>query len=610
MKQRVRSLGASTATATAIIMLLVSCGPSPEDAFTDGRIPCSVEEVSYFVPEPAPIPPGEGRHDWEMVDDGDVSREDIRRLVANLQRSGLDPDQVRALQNGENVADLPDGTLTYLEDLYGSAGLRGISNLQSSLATAGSPEACAARRALSDGLLTLSNENVSDASGAGGISRLPANLRPSVNPTFEMTRIWSTVAETTDMPPGDDLGIRMIRAASAQARSGVGSATPQLFLDIGARNRESASRILRGDLDGNGTAETNPAIILNPLFANDWDDEGQSVGTLVDWISAESAAARPDSMRERAGEAAYALSDYLTDTEVYYRLLDVDGDITSNLGEANPDLIASLARSLSRYVPHISGIGGAPEMPGWPGDAPELDATKLFTLLATDENASGAFHASALESALRSIGTYLDSVQRDPTNPDLTAAYDAGRIHALLDMGVFKVAAEHASDAKRREMNTYETKEWLYTSAVAVVSPFMGGLTAAGIIGGPPRLEQLLIGNPPEQLEFWSQVYSWDPEDARVAGLAHLLTQTIRRDPSFDPRATRLAPFFPNGRTDLEVDPSGTQWVQFSEAVSYILGGHYPDADLRAYASFYSDGYGSIAPVLRYTGIPIVVTVR
>lgn len=611
MKQRIRRLGPSTAAATAIIMVLVAGVPMPEDTFADRPAPCAVEESGSSAPTPAPIPPGEGSRDWERLDGGDVSDEDTRHLLANLQHSGIDSGQVRALQNGESVADLPGGALTYLEEFYGSAGSRGISNLQSALATVGSPEACAARRALSVGLLTLSNENVSDASTSGSVSRLPASLRPSVNPTFEVTRIWSTVAETTEIAPGDDLGTRMLRVASALARAGVGGGAPQILLDIGARNRESVLRTLRGDLDGNGTAEVNPADILNPLFTNDWADDGKSVGRLVDWMSEESDAARAVAMRERAGEAAYALSDYLTDTNVYGRLMDVDGKDTRNLGEVNSVLVASLARGLSRYVPQISDIAGAQAVSGWPADEPELYATRISALMATGEDASRSYHATATAIVNQSIDSYLDSIQRDPTDPDLSAAYDAGRIHALRDLGPFRVSAEHTADDKRREVDAYEIKEGVYSSAVAAAGPFLGGLRGVAELGATvPELRQALIGKPPAKLELWSQVYSWKPEDARVTGLARLLTQTVRRDESFDPRETRLAEFFPNGRTVLTISSSRAERSRFGEAAEYVLGKHYPGADLRAYASFYSDGFGSIAPILRDTGIPIRVTGR
>lgn len=611
MKQRIRSLAPSTAAATAIFMLLVSCVPTPEDAFADGPAPCAVEESGSSAPISAPIPPGEGGRDWERVDGGDVSGEDIGHLLANLQQAGLDSDQLRAPQNGESVADLPGGALTYLEEFYGSAGLRGISNLQSALATTRSPEACAARRALSVGLLTLSNESVSDASSSGAVSRLPASLRPSVNPTFGMTRIWSTVAETTDMPPGDGLGISMIRVASALARAGVGGGAPQILLDIGARNRESVLRTLSGDLDGNSTAEVNPANILNPLFTNDWEDDGTSVGTLVDWMSEESDAGLAVAMRERAGEAAYALSDYLTDANVYGRLMDVDGKGTRNLGEANSVLVASLARGLSRYVPQIVDTAGAQAVPGWPADEPELYATRISTLMATGEDSSRSLHATATAIANQSVDSYLDSIQRDPTDPDLSAAYDAGRIHALRDLGPFRASAEQTADDKSREVDAYEMKERFYSSAVAAAGPLLGGLAAiAKLSATVPGLRPSFIGKPPEQSELWSQVYSWKPEDARVAGLARLLTQTIRRDESFDPRKTRLAEFFSNGRTDLTISSSRAERARFGEAAEYVLGEHYAGADLRAYTSFYSDGFGSIAPILRDTGIPIRVTVR
>lgn len=571
------------------------------DAAEAGFIRTALTELGAVTPKPAPVPPGEGAHDWEMVSDGDLSREDIGRLLANLQGVGLTPEQIRALQNGEKVEGLPDGALTYLEDLYGSAGSRGFNNLQSALAADGSPEAMAAREALSAGVLTVSNENVSDAEGAGGLQRLPLGLLPARGPETE--QLWATVAATTDMPPGNILGTQLIHTASEYADAGLGGEAAQNCLDVGTRNHESALRILTGDGNGDGTPEIDPATVLNPLFTNEWADDGASVGKLVDWMSAESTEGQPTAIRERAGEAAYALSEYLSNKDVHGQLMDMSGDNSSNLGEVNPDLLASSALGLSGYVPQISGLVYAPDMPGWPEDAPEMEATRIYTLMGTDDGASGVFYGSALASADQSIGAYFDSVQSDPARPALAEAATAGRIHALIDAGAFNVSAEQASDGAGREMDAYETKKRFYASAAAAIGPFMGGpLAGSTLSSASPWLEPQFVGQPPGGLDLDSQVYASGSGEFKTQAYAELLKQAVLRDDGFDPTGGELRSFFPDGGTSFRYPSRSGEESLFIQAVENDLAAKYPDLELDSFVSSYRDGYEQVAPPLRDTG--------
>ncbi|MFD6881704.1 MULTISPECIES: WXG100 family type VII secretion target [unclassified Rhodococcus (in: high G+C Gram-positive bacteria)] len=313
-----------------------------------------VADLAASTPKPAPLSPDEAVRDRSILDDGKLDRDEVGRLLANLTAAGLDTNSLADLAAGRQVTHLPAGAIRYLEELYHRGGVGQFLRLQNALDEDGSPQAVAAGRALSAGILTLSNESIVDDGGhSGGWDRLPPDVRALVqlNPAdsapatlddylrslspFERSRLetdpgaaarahaemlrdpgshyaqrlgvqnefWGRVADS-DGIPGTRLGIELVESAATQVglsdstgRSAIASASyafpnglGEAMLDVGTRNNETNARILTGDLDGDGSPETRRDAVLTPLFVHEWEDDGASLGRLTSWMTEESLA--------------------------------------------------------------------------------------------------------------------------------------------------------------------------------------------------------------------------------------------------------------------------------------------------------------------------------
>ncbi|WP_407445720.1 WXG100 family type VII secretion target [Rhodococcus sp. (in: high G+C Gram-positive bacteria)] len=313
-----------------------------------------VADLAASTPKPAPLSPDEAVRDRAIFDDGKLDDDEVGRLLANLTAAGLDTNSLADLAAGRQVTHLPAGAIRYLEELYHRGGVEQFLLLQNALGEDGSPQAVAAGRALSAGILTLSNESIVDDDGhSGGWDRLPPDVRALVqlNPAdsapatlddylrslspferslleadpgaaarahAEMLRdpgnhyaqrlgvqneFWERVA-ASDGIPGTRLGVELVESAATQVglsdstgRSAIASASyafpnglGEAMLDVGTRNNETNARILTGELDGDGSPETRRDAVLTPLFVHEWNDDGASLGRLTSWMTEESLA--------------------------------------------------------------------------------------------------------------------------------------------------------------------------------------------------------------------------------------------------------------------------------------------------------------------------------
>lgn len=338
--------------AEAIRRALVTLGEL--DDHYAGLLRVIVADLAASTPKPAPLSPDEAIRDGAIFVDGKFDSDEVGRLLANLTAAGLDANSLADLAAGREVPSLPAGAIGYLEQLYHQGGVERFLLLQNALDEDGSPQAVAAGRALSAGILTLPNENIVDDDGhSGGWDRLPPDVRALVqlNPAdsapatlddylrslspFERSRLeadpgaaarahaemlrhpgvhyaqrlgiqnefWGRVAES-DGIPGARLGVELVESAATQVgladspdRSAIASASyafpdrlGEAMLDVGTRNNESNARILTGDLDDDGSPDTRRDAVLTPLFVHEWNDDGASLGRLTSWMTEESLA--------------------------------------------------------------------------------------------------------------------------------------------------------------------------------------------------------------------------------------------------------------------------------------------------------------------------------
>ncbi|MDO3651250.1 hypothetical protein [Nocardia mangyaensis] len=101
----------------------------------------------------------QGKLDGQTIADGKLSPEEIDRISKNLLAAGLTPTQLAAMQRGEEI-NVPASAMSYMTELYGSAGRDGLIGVSEQLRTDTTPGSQQLRSSLANGLLTVSNENV------------------------------------------------------------------------------------------------------------------------------------------------------------------------------------------------------------------------------------------------------------------------------------------------------------------------------------------------------------------------------------------------------------------------------------------------------------------
>ncbi|WP_226436216.1 TPR repeat region-containing protein [Rhodococcus yananensis] len=635
------------------------------------RIQSCVSDLIDVTPKAATFTPDDAANDWSRLSDGTITREDLGRFRANLAATGIDPSMFTELAKGNTVTGLPAEVFTYFETFYATAGIDGILELEQQLANDGSPDSLRARDNLANGLMFLSNENVSDVNGVhGGWDRLPQNVRdlaelrapghrvPPTLPEYLDSLPAGVRAELESQPgraaqahrdalnntdfagyhatalraadfwdfagsggavPGAELGVNLVETAVFQITSAEETealqpkpsyGTPftetrpaESMLDLATNNRDVSMRILTGDLDGDGHPETQRDDLLAPLFTHTWDDGGESVGKLANWMTDEMSTARNegDTARiDRAETSALALAQYLSHEENYDRSMDVHGENTSNVGEVNPHLVRGFANGLYGYVPELiqEDNSGA-----WArGDLEETDrfhhAQRVFTLMATDPESSATFGNAATTFTRAFAAEYAD-----PSTISHTPAQMAGRLQALVDKGIYNVADEMFDDNKAREdfaqqrrADTYSTNYTVIRNLVAL-DPRLSATVGLLMDVNSNSLQSAFV---PTFDDVESSPFTGEFSDYSALNSYFLLESAVAQH-GLPQDSRALEGLDELGMVDsagvVQYPGSDVSTAEITSASDNALRTF--DVDLSDYRNYYLDGYGQIVPAVR-----------
>ena len=299
-------------------------------------------------PNDAELSAEQGEEDGHTVADGKLSDEEIERVANNLARAGLTPEQLAALERGEQ-ATLPASTLAYLDKFYNEAGRDGLLEVSEKLRKDGSPDALKFRENLANGLLTVSNENVvskeRNSSGSpvarGSWDKLDPEIRElvSTRPNFDNEVFGyngAPDANTRDLPddyrgfpenetgawyedmgrfsdllsssnpdyqPGAKFGFELERQGAHQAWildnkdldigldpqrgwHNLVEHNAERLVDVGSRNHEASQALLTGTDTANIDVEKGfqRDKVFMPLFNHEWADGGAALRGVYDWI--------------------------------------------------------------------------------------------------------------------------------------------------------------------------------------------------------------------------------------------------------------------------------------------------------------------------------------
>lgn len=465
--------------------------------------------------------------DGAAARDGTLTHEDHQRIGDILIATQLSPAQLEALARGDTVDNVPTVALNYLRDFYREAGTDGLLDVAEVLRAreeSGDEDAASRLDALANGLLAISNENVGDGNTTGGYELVPDSLRDTlsrINETSDGARfsggyfddvytegrlagVAALLGEANPgVVPGKEFANELDHAASRLIDISSGTdglyrdayePVAEKFLDIGLRNEDASYELL--------TASDNTRTLM-PLFEHDWDDDGATLGRLVDWIPEDSVVTDPDDTvrAERAGEAAHALALMLSssgsespvaftdadNTNPYGRLMDIPwvGDGRSSLGEVNPELTRSIAGAMSPYV--IDMVTDDPRLAyhdSFDSLGP-VETTRIFSLLDSDPHAGTLISGHALAAADEIDRAFARS---DVDPPPITLGETSGRLRAVVEGGLRTELGDRLSDSDEAKSDRAATRAGHFGAGQAITAtglsylPPPWGIAASGAV--------------------------------------------------------------------------------------------------------------------------------
>ncbi|MFZ2528639.1 MAG: hypothetical protein WAX14_13460 [Rhodococcus sp. (in: high G+C Gram-positive bacteria)] len=585
-----------------------------------------------------------GSDDGIAARTGNLSADDHRRIGSILVASQLSPTQLDALARGDIVDNVPTVALDYLRDFYREAGADGLLDVAESLRAreeSGDADAAAQLDALANGLLVVSNENVGDGTLTGGYGLVPEDLRHTLsrindtgddarfsgdffNDVYVHQRLDSVAALLGEanpaVVPGTEFAGELDRAAARLIDISTASGglyrdayepVAERLLDVGLRNDEASYQLL---------AAPDNTRTLMPLFEHDWNDDGASLGRLVDWIPDDAAATDPG-RADRAGHAAHSLALMLSssgsdspvsftdaaNTNPYGRLMNIPGvdDGKSSVGEVNPILTQSMAGALSPYV--VDMVTDDPRLAAHSSftNLGPVESTRIFSLLDTDPHAGTLISGHALAAA-DSIDRAFARSDADP--PPITFGETSGRLRAVVEGGIRTELGDRLTDNDEAKLDRATTRAGHFGAGQAIAAtglsylPPPWGVAAAGVVYTAGALTSSNIidadGNLTDQFatspeaRFRLGQHESGPDQIRITDNEiryTILTELVdsgRVPPTFVPPEASshgtlitYGELMEPGRTDRDDEQQRTQQMQ--KAVFDVIPEAFDYADLR-----------------------------
>ncbi|MFD1812104.1 hypothetical protein [Rhodococcus gannanensis] len=493
----------------------------------------------------------QGRSDADALASGDLDPEQRRRLV---EAGTLTADQLADLVSGGTTA-IPASQMEYLNQVARELDGRSpdeIAKLMESLP----PDA---RTGLANSLQLVSNPDVtttvagdSEVPTAGGKDLLPDGIRESLTRDdlvvggYEFTN--SGMISTVELNGvADNQAIAQIAAAADPAyRSGTD--LDRALLDVGNQYLEAQIKHERDPnadfsiftVDGHSNFDPritegifaavaddkeavlakvegeHGALFVENVLTRDWPDDGKEVSALFAFADGDATITDPAD-RYDVGKAVLAekvmesVGQQISTKEMWDSLSNVTGTDNLSVGQLNPEMIRTLAHSMSPYIPDLAGGnssastafdqgGGWNEWNGWE-EGKFGGASQVFGLMTTDQAASAEFVSAAWQHQYSFEAGYAAEPESPFANRNLT---NAGVVMGLVDKGLYlSTDNAHQNEADQAKA-IYDRKSdafnfWKGIGSIAADPLGITGAAITGLVdaGGDP-LKESFIGKEPD----------------------------------------------------------------------------------------------------------------
>lgn len=518
------------------------------DATVRDALAAAREGLRLFFTSAATLGGDQGQSDAKalVTDPSALTPEQQQRLV---EAGHLTPEQLVALQSGETTA-IPVSQMEYLEQL--ARAMDGKNPQEIADIVGRLPED--ARGGVADALQILSNENVTATVAGddgvptgGGFDRLPESMRAALTRddlvVYSFERAGTTVLPSIALNGvGDSQAIASIVDAGSDPYKS-NSTLDSHLLDVGRQYLHAQVEHEQGDepftefftVDGYGTNDTRitedifaavgpdkiavhdavtntehgPTFVRDSLTHN-WSDDGAAVSSLFAFGPADSVVTDPGNpldvaTAERTGRIMSAVGEAIA-TDEWTHLSDIPQADQQSVGQLNPNLLNTLAHSMSPYIPDMAGLPSQ-DRPGFDNlwvdpshTGKYAGAAQVFALMNTDAPTGEYFVSEVQNHILSAEGRYAEN-PRDPYSGQQLMT--VGILHGLTDVGVRTGLEDQYTDKAELAQAVYERKSGAYDILMTLGTAGIGELPGGGytntmidLVGDP--LRDSLVGPQPD----------------------------------------------------------------------------------------------------------------
>lgn len=449
---------------------------------------------------------------------------DIASIMAILNNMAL-----RSVDKNDNGEDFNNEEIDFLEDFYDTLEESGGENTQPPGALNVANQVAIGEDidtdtkelilgALGGGVLVLSDEKVN-----GDYEKLPPSIReasegapensPGVGEWHSNISILSQMFDQVDpnVQGGERLSANlthsmghMLDGMDSPKELPIPPENLQTIIDVSTRNEDANLEILTHedllDEDEKSDYSRDNETTLKGLLTHDWEDDGEALSGLTDWIWEQSDGSEEE--QERAANGLIGLVTSLGEnSDDFLKIEQGDGEQNITAAQLNPELAESWTKVFSTHVDHFAISTGSETNQILEGDShtPMFDDGEMIAsmspgnrqdfiqLLVSEESSEPHVLFSAIDYEHRNLhGAIFDG-----TNDPGDYANDAGRLRGMINGAIMEEFESRSESAKEAENAAQVEAAAKWEAAYSIGKYLLGNGLSTVPVAGPALSESL-----------------------------------------------------------------------------------------------------------------------
>lgn len=449
---------------------------------------------------------------------------DIAAIMAILNNMAL-----RSVDKNDNREDFNNEEISFLEDFYdtleefGGENTQppGVLNVANQISTGESIDTDTKELilgALGGGVLVLSDEKVN-----GDYEKLPPSIReasegapensPGVGEWHSNIFTLSQMFEQTDanVQGGEKISVNlthsmghMLDDTDSPEELPFPPENLQTVIDVSTRNEDANLEVLTHedllDEDEKSDYSRDNETTLRGLFTHDWEDAGEALSGLTDWIWEQADGSEEE--QERAADGLIGLVTSLGEnSDDFLKIEQGDGEQSVTAAQLNSELAESWTKVFSTHVDHFAISTGSETNQILKGDShtPMFDDGEIIAsmppgnrqdfiqLLVSEESSEPHVLLAAIDYEHRNLHGAIFDGNKNPGD----YANDAGRLRGMINGAIMQEfeSREASAETAANEAQVEAAAKW--EAAYSIGKDLLGKGVSTVPVAGPVLSEGL-----------------------------------------------------------------------------------------------------------------------